>query len=268
MDSTFYEFIILLRPNKNQGMIMSASKSGDLIKEVTFLSDGFELHGTLHLPAAERPPVVIGSHGLLSSSSSPKQVALARECASVGIAYFRFDHRGRGKSEGVFKKVTSIEARCTDLAYAIKCIQSRTDIGDKLGLFGSSMGGAVSISVASIFAVDALVTAAAPVRSSSVFGALKKRSCSNTPKPLFEEKFLQSDISEKLANLNHILIFHGDSDNVVPPSNAHEIYAKAGNPKKLIMQKDGDHRMSNKAHQENFVKEAAIWFQTCFSFHP
>ncbi len=247
---------------------MSASKSGDLIKEVTFLSDGFELHGTLHLPAAERPPVVIGSHGLLSSSSSPKQIALARECTAAGIAYFRFDHRGRGKSEGVFKEVTSLEARCTDLVYAIKCIQSRTDIGDKLGLFGSSMGGAVCISTAGIFAVDALVTNAAPVRSSSVVEALKKRSDSNTPKPLFEETFLESDISEKLAGLHHVLIFHGDSDNVVPPSNAQEIYSKAGSPKKLIMQKDGDHRMSNQAHQENFLKEAVRWFQTCFSFHP
>ena len=246
-------------------MKMSESKSGDLIKEITFISDAFELHGTLHLPAAERPPVVIGSHGLLSSSSSPKQIALARECTAAGIAYFRFDHRGRGKSEGVFKKVTSLEARCTDLLCAIKCIQSRMDMGDKLGLFGSSMGGAVCISVASIFAVDALVTNAAPVRSSSVIEALKKRSDVKTYKPLIEEKFLQSDISDKLADLHHVLIFHGDSDNVVPPSNAEEIYSKAGGPKKLIMQKDGDHRMSNIAHQENFLKEAVDWFQTCFN---
>jgi alpha-beta hydrolase superfamily lysophospholipase len=246
-------------------MIMSASESGDLIKEITFLSNTFLLHGTLHLPAAEQPPVVIGSHGLLSSSSSPKQIALARECTTAGIAYFRFDHRGRGKSAGVFKEVTSLEARCTDLLCAIKCIQSRTDIGNKLGLFGSSMGGAVCISVASIFAVEALVTAATPVRSSSIIEALKKRSDSETLKPLFEEKFLQSDLSEKLTDLHHILIFHGDSDIVVPPSNAQEIYSKAGSPKKLIMQKDGDHRMSNKAHQENFVKEAVSWFQSCFN---
>jgi len=246
-------------------MIMSASKSGDLIKEITFLSDTFLLHGTLHLPAAEQPPLVIGSHGLLSSSSSPKQIALARGCTSAGIAYFRFDHRGRGNSEGVFKEVTSLEARCTDLTCAIKCIQSRTDIGDKLGLFGSSMGGAVCISVASISAVDALVTAAAPVRSSSIIKASKKRNNSKTLKPLFEDKLFNSDLSEKLAGLHHILIFHGDSDNIVPPSNAHEIYSKAGSPKKLIMQKDGDHRMSNTAHQENFVKEAISWFQTCFN---
>ncbi len=243
---------------------MSASKSGDLIKEITFLSDEFELHGTLHLPAAARPPVVIGSHGLLSSSSSPKQIALARECTAAGIAYFRFDHRGRGESEGVFKEVTSLEARCSDLLCAIKCIQSRPDIGDKLGLFGSSMGGTVCISVASILAVDALVTAAAPVRSSSIIAALKKRNDSETLKPLFEEKFLQVDLSEQLADLHHILIFHGDSDNVVPPSNAREIYSKAGRPKKLIMQKDGDHRMSDKTHQANFAKEAVSWYQTCF----
>jgi len=35
-------------------------------KSITFSSNGFTLKGTLHLPAAEHPPVVVGSHGLFS----------------------------------------------------------------------------------------------------------------------------------------------------------------------------------------------------------
>jgi esterase/lipase len=150
------------------------------------------------------------------------------------------------------------------LISAIKTIQIRKDVGDRIGLFGSSMGGAVCISVAAEFNVDALVTFAAPVRSSSIIEAPEKSDNSNTQKPLFDKKYLKSNLSNKLSSLHHILIFHGDSDNLVPPSNAREIYEKAGNPKKLIMQKDGDHRMSNKEHQENFVREAALWFKTCF----
>lgn len=246
-------------------MVKTKSESSGVCKEISFLSGTFSLHGTLHLPAAKRPPVVIGSHGLFSSSSSPKQIALARECTAGGIAFFRFDHRGCGRSEGVFQEVTTLEARCIDLACAIKCIQSRTDVGGKLGLFGSSMGGAVCISAAGENAVDAVVTFAAPVRSSSIMEALKKRSDSNTLKPLLEEKYLQSDISDKLARLHHILIVHGDSDNVVPLSNAQAIYSKAGNPKKLIIHKHGDHRMSNQVHQKKFVKEAANWYKTCFN---
>jgi len=201
----------------------------------------------------------------MSSSSSPKQIALAHACNAAGIAYFRFDHRGCGRSEGVFREVTSLDARCIDLACAIKTIQSRPDIGDQLGLFGSSMGGAVCLSTASDFAVDAVVTFAAPVRSSSILEALKKNDDSSKLKSPFDEKQLRSDISDKLSSLHHILIFHGDADHVVPPSNAQEIYSKAGNPKKLIMQRHGDHRMSNKAHQKNFIRDTAQWFKSCFS---
>jgi len=82
--------------------------------------------------------------------------------------------------------------------------------------------------------------------------------------PPLDKKYLQWDISDKLSGLHHILIFHGDSDDLVPLSNAREIYEKAGDPKNLIIQKDGDHRMSNKTHQENFVRKSALWFKSCF----
>lgn len=243
---------------------MLKSENNTICKKITFSANGFLLKGTLHLPAADKPPVVIGSHGLLSNSSSPKQIALARQCNANGIAFFRFDHRGCGQSNGIGKDVTSLEARCNDLMCAIKTIQIRKDAGNRIGLFGSSMGGAVCISVAAEFDVDSLVTFAAPIRSSSIIEAFEKSDVSNASKPLLYKNNLQIDIANRLSSIHHILIFHGDSDNLVPPSNAREIYAKAGEPKKLIMQKDGDHRMSNQKHQENFVQEAVLWFKACF----
>ena len=69
------------------------------------MSENFLLRGMLHIPTDEKGPVVIGSHGLLSSGNSPKQIELAKRCGEFGIAFFRFDHRGCGKSEGVFKEV-------------------------------------------------------------------------------------------------------------------------------------------------------------------
>jgi alpha-beta hydrolase superfamily lysophospholipase len=244
---------------------MSESSTGTVCREISFLSESFLLKGVLHLPGMERPPVVIGSHGLLSSSRSPKQIALAHACNGAGIAFFRFDHRGRGRSEGVFQEVTSLDARRIDLASAVKTMRSRADIGDQLGFFGSSMGGAVCISAASEFAVDAVVTFAAPVRSSSILEALKKNDHVSTLKTAIIQKHLRSDISDKLSSLHHILIIHGDADQVVPPSNAQEIYSKAGNPKKLIMQPRGDHRMSNEDHQKKFIKESVSWFKYCFN---
>lgn len=243
---------------------MTKSESRAILKKINFSSDGFLLRGTLHLPESVKPPVVIGCHGLLSSSSSPKQVELARQCVAHGIAFFRFDHRGCGQSNGAFEKVTSLEARCNDLISAINTIKTRKDIGDKIGLFGSSMGGGVCISVASAYNVNSLVTSAAPVRSDSIILALEKRNDANILDPSFYKNNLPSDISVKLSSIKNILIFHGDSDDIVPPSNALEIYSKAGKPKKLIMQKGGDHRMSDKEHQKTFVQETVSWFKSCF----
>jgi alpha-beta hydrolase superfamily lysophospholipase len=234
-------------------------------RNITFTSNGFSLRGVLHHPGIHLPPVVIGSHGLFSTSDSPKQIALAKACNARGIAFFRFDHRGCGQSEGVFKEVTSLEARCNDLISAIKTIQLRKDTGDRISLFGSSMGGAVCIAATAHFNIDSLVTFASPVRTASITESQSNSDDTDSMNPTFDKKALQWDISDGLENLHHILIIHGDSDKLVPLSNAHEIYEKAGNPKKLVIQQNGDHPMSDKRHQENFVLNAAIWFQKCFS---
>jgi len=234
-------------------------------KNITFSSDGFLLKGTLHLPAQEQPPVVVGSHGLLSSGNSPKQIALARKCNKLGIAFFRFDHRGCGSSEGVFRDVSSFDARCNDLISAIKTVQARNDIGNKIGLWGSSMGGAVCISTASILSIDALVTFAAPMRSNEIVDTLEKPEDSDiSSSEFFEKKFL-FDNTTKLSNIHNILIFHGEMDNIVPVSHALEIHENVSEPKRLILQERGDHRMSNKEHQNKFILEAAFWFKTCFA---
>jgi alpha-beta hydrolase superfamily lysophospholipase len=103
-----------------------------VVIDIAFLSDDLLLQGTLHLPAAPRPPLVIGCHGLHSNKDSPKQIALARACNRLGLAYFRFDHRGCGRSQGEFEKVTSLSARCRDLRNALDTVRNRAEIGDHI----------------------------------------------------------------------------------------------------------------------------------------
>ena len=221
-------------------------------RDVTFDSDGFRLSGTLHLPGTGDPPVVVGSHGLLSSSDSPKQRALADECARIGMVYFRFDHRGCGGSEGDFEKETSLESRCRDMLHAVDFLKSQGLSCHRLGLFGSSMGGAVCISVAATLSFNVMVVNAAPVkldRIRSVPGISGKLSSS-----------IGFDLSGNLKQLHHILAFHGDADDVVPADNAHLIYEQAREPKRLTLFQHGDHAMSDPDHQERFVRESVRWF--------
>ncbi len=230
-------------------------------RTVSFSSDNYQLRGILHLPLkAEKPPVVIGSHGLFSGKDSPKQIALAEKCNAEGIAYFRFDHRGCGDSEGNFKEVTGFEARCNDLISAIRTTREQDDLGDRIALFGSSLGGAVCLNVCRQMGISALVTLAAPLKSEPVFRAMQKAG-EETELEGFHPAALQFDLSKKVAEIKHILVFHGDSDKTVPPSDAHRLYQKCVLPKRIIMLRNGDHRLSSEENQKKFYLESVAWFR-------
>ena len=240
------------------------SDTGFINKQITFLSGGFRLKGVLHLPSSDKPPLVIGSHGLESSGDSPKQKALAEKCNKAGIAFFRFDHRGCGHSEGNFQEVTSLESRCEDLISAYKTIMEIKATSKLTGLFGSSFGGTVCLFAAKIIQPASIVTFAAPVRSSSIAEAINKADVPEKTCLLFHKRNFQFDISDKLALIDHMLVIHGDRDSIVPASNALEIYRHISEPKKLLIQKGGDHLMTDPVHQREFMEETLIWFKSHF----
>ena len=242
---------------------MVNSKKKPAIIEIEFLSDNFLLNGHLHLPPVERPAVVIGSHGLYSDQNSPKQIELARQCNRKKMAYFRFDHRGCGQSKAPLDQTTSLKARCTDLMAAAKMLRNRNDIGIQLGLFGSSFGGVVCLATARYVIADAIITWAAPIRSTDLVqnkaDPASNEESSGSSQPFKKNPF---DISDQLPGIQNILIFHGDADETVPLSHAREIYERVSQPKKLVVFSQSDHRMSNRTHQMDFIREATGWFCT------
>ena len=236
-----------------------------MIEDITFACDSLELAATLHLPAVKRPPVVIGCHGLFSDRNSPKQIALARECNRQNLGFLRIDHRGCGDSQGNFNAVTTLEARCRDLLEAIEQMKNREDTGDRIGLFGSSMGGAVSLAVAGKLGLAPIVTVAAPIMSRHIQDTGETPLAPHQGGLQFDTQKNSFDITKTLSGISNILLFHGEKDSVVPLDHARVIFQSAGDPKKLIIQKDGDHRMSNFAHQQEFVREASLWFRNWLS---
>jgi fermentation-respiration switch protein FrsA (DUF1100 family) len=69
------------------------------------------------------------------------------------------------------------------------------------------------------------------------------------------------DLGRALGRLRRILVVHGEADLIVPPSHAREIFEGAQEPKRLIVQPKGDHRMSDPRHQQEFIHEAVLWFR-------
>jgi alpha-beta hydrolase superfamily lysophospholipase len=231
-------------------------------KALSFPSGGFRLSGTLHLPENHQPPLIVGSHGLLSNGSSPKQIEMARQCSFNGMAYFRFDHRGCGQSEGGKGDAADFNGRCRDLQCAIDFLQNQYDLDPKIGLFGSSLGGAVCLSVAAAIHIHALVTVAAPLDSSSLIDSAQGVVPAGLSAALALSPRFRFDLSESLSGICNLLIFHGENDSVVPVSHARKLYEKAGNPKKLVIQEKGDHVMSLAQHQKSFMQESLLWFST------
>jgi alpha-beta hydrolase superfamily lysophospholipase len=230
--------------------------------DLSFSSDGFRLTGTLHLPGIHQPPVVVGSHGLLSSSSSPKQIEMARQCSADGMAFFRFDHRGCGQSEGGKADAADFNGRCRDLLSAIDFLRCNYALNPKIGLFGSSLGGAVCLSVATLVRVHALVTVAAPLDSGSLIDSAQGVVPDGLSAELALSPRFRFDLSDSLSDVRNLLIFHGENDSVVPISHARKLFEKAGHPKKLMIQEKGDHVMSLPLHQKSFMHESLLWFST------
>ncbi len=240
---------------------MNQTASGNKTVALKFHSQEYLLNGTLHLPENRNPPVIIGVHGLAANGDSPKQIALALACNALGMAFFRFDHRGCGQSEGVFEEVTSLESRCRDLSDAAKLLSSREDLGERLGLFGSSMGGTTVLASADELSARASVVFAAPTRGSSIVREPARLNEHQRLSPEFYDRHINFDIEERLGDLHHILVMHGEKDEIVPMENAHRIYRRAGNPKELIIQEGGDHRMSDPLHQKPFIETTSRWFE-------
>jgi dipeptidyl aminopeptidase/acylaminoacyl peptidase len=231
---------------------------------ITFASGAYRLHGTLHRPPGAGPfPLVVGCHGLLASGDSPKQIALAQRLTELGIAYFRFDHRGCGLSAGELHTATTFAGRCRDLENAAHMLLDLPHLRRPLGLFGSSYGGAVCLACARDLGAAAIVTLAAPIASGGIASVAVADLLSSEPYPgALDRKALGFDLSERVAALSHLLIIHGSDDDVVPFDNAVRIHAAARAPKRLLALPDGDHRVSDPEHQRRFLASAAKWFET------
>ncbi len=255
---------------------MNHLQKDNTVKEIYFPSGDLMLKGILHLPEAAHPPVVIGSHGLVSTKDSPKQLDLAQRCNAAGIAYFRFDHRGCGESRGNFEDVTTLNGRSRDLRQAIRVLMMRRELGKRVALFGSSFGGTTVLNVAADLnaarnagsekpaalpdEISAIVTIAAPVSSQYLEAEPERPPELHFLTPEFYQSHMQFDITGKLSALHHVMLFHGDADKIVPVNNARIIFDALQPPRELILQENGDHRMSHPEHQADFQAKAVEWF--------
>src|ERR1700691_5632617 len=116
---------------------------------VSFQSAGLRLHGVLSVPdgvrAGERRAAFLVLHGFGSNSESPTCITPARVLGEFGFVTLRFDMRGCGKSEGEFGRVICLE-QVEDTGTALDFLSHHPAVDpDRIGVIGSSFGGAVGV---------------------------------------------------------------------------------------------------------------------------
>ena len=116
---------------------------------VSFQSAGLRLHGVVSVPPGvkpgERRAAFLVLHGFGSNSDSPNCITPARVLNEYGYVTLRFDMRGCGKSEGEFGRVICLE-QVEDTGNALEFLAKHPSVDpDRIGVIGSSFGGAVGV---------------------------------------------------------------------------------------------------------------------------
>lgn len=214
-------------------------------------------------------PIVILCHGLHSNKERKTYVDLEKALNEKNISTFRFDFHGHGESEGDFEKVTITQAK-DDILCAIDFIKSKGYT--KIGLFGSSFGGGVSImAAAEIDDLSFLILRA------SVAHYKERELATRTAEEINEWKekgYIIHDGKDKPnAKLgysffqdldNHdaykaakkikipVLWIHGDQDNLCPVEHSMKL-AQFITKCELKILEGADHYFSNPVHYEKTI---------------
>jgi dipeptidyl aminopeptidase/acylaminoacyl peptidase len=229
-------------------------------EKVLFKSEGQRLAGILHLPEKENPPCVIASHGLLSSKDSEKYIALGNRLSQEGIAMLRFDFRGIGESEGRIEDDT-VSRRIVDLGSAIDFVRSRQDLGNRIGLLGSSLGGYVSLIKASLDqTIRAVVIWATPFHLDDL-KSNKGTEGHPFPAETFFEDLPKHRLLPLLSKVSNCMVIHGEKDELVPVDQAWEIFHSLSAPKEIHVIEGADHRLTEPAHRGRAMELSAEWFK-------
>lgn len=120
---------------------------------VSYMSDGLKIYGLLTVPLGQKPsggwPVILFNHGYIppaSYSTISSYQIMVTPLASSGFIVFKPDYRGNGNSQGSPTQPYITPDYVTDSMNALTTIKNYKDVNpQKIGVFGHSMGGNISL---------------------------------------------------------------------------------------------------------------------------
>ena len=222
-------------------------------------SEGRRVSAVLLSPSVRTDKVVILCHGFMGHKDSVTNRMLSDHLARQSISTLRFDFFGHGQSDGDIKDLllTTIVAQ-TESALSLMQGHGFT----RVGLLGSSFGGLVATLVAAKAPVLAALALRCPVADFPVllrqkFGRAAIdlwRRLGRVPPTFghipmhfrFFEDCERHDAFRAAQKLRvPTTIVHGDQDDVIPVTQARDLYAQIPAEKALHIMAGADHRFSD-----------------------
>jgi len=244
-------------------------------QRISFVNrQGERLAARLELPEDERPlAFAIFAHCFTCTKDLTAVVQISRALSSRRIAVLRFDFSGLGESEGEFS-ATTFSSEVTDVLAAARYLEESYQ-APKL-LIGHSLGGAaVLAAAAAIPSVRGVVSIAAPFRPAHLRGLLGEsavrieeegeakveiagRSFTIRRELLEDLEAQQPEVTLQRLKAA-LLVLHSPKDEIVPISNAAEIYRAAPHPKSFVSLDPADHLMSDRRDSRYAGELIATW---------
>ena len=163
------------------------------LKEINFMDseENVKLSGTLLFPKINYSKIVIITPGS-GQNNRDSHYIIAEELLRNGIAVYRFDDRGVGKSEG--KVNFSVDQIIKDLYYALKNIQKIDSLSNKqIGALGHSLGGIATIDAyQNELNIDFLILISTPIEKFATFTKPQYSSKSNRKIKLSTQTLFQN----------------------------------------------------------------------------
>lgn len=252
---------------------------------ISFVNQGQKLLGVVHRPDSYKSgdpllPAVVILHGFTGTKVEPHRlfVKLAEALAAAGFLALRFDFRGSGDSEGDFEDMTFL-GEVSDAGRAIDYLLAAEPVDpDRIGVLGLSLGGAVA---AVLTGRDPRIKTTVLWAAAADLQTMGQRMLSESPMWIEEKqvwdrggnlvgRHLAEEIigifpAEEIKNARGpVLVIHGDGDEIVPISHAHQYISSlnaAGITNKLEVIAGADHTFNRYAWEKSVIEMSAAWFR-------
>jgi putative redox protein len=216
---------------------------------------GHDLAARLDTPAGAPRTYALFAHCFTCGKDLNAINRVAKALNEDGIALFRFDFTGLGRSNGDFAN-TNFSSNVQDLLAAADYM--RTELAAPKIMIGHSLGGTATLVAApDVPEVTAVATIGAPMGSENVLkqfggklGTIEEEGeaevmLAGRPfriRKQFIEDARDQNVAGRIANLGKaLLVMHSPVDNTVAIDHARRIYEAAKHPKSFVSLDKADH---------------------------